>query len=124
MTTPFTREQFNRQRARAQATSASLGRLTAIVAVVLGGAQLLFIRQFETRMPESKRLPFELAFFGAYIVVVAFLIWRMDREVSAARPRCPHCKVSLKGNALDVAGATGHCPSCGQPLWTPEAPPA
>lgn len=113
MTTPYTREQFNAQRAKAKAVSNALGRLTAVVAVTLGLGQLLFIRLLSHRIADTKRVPLEASLFGAYIVVVGFLVWRMDRAVTAERIRCPQCRRVLRAGHEDLAGATGKCVHCG-----------
>jgi hypothetical protein len=113
MTSPYTREQFNAQRAKAKAVSTALGRLTATVAVTLGLGQLAFIRLLSHRIAESKRMPLEASLFGAYIIVVGFLVWRMDRAVTAERIRCPQCRKVLKAGHEDVAAATGKCAHCG-----------
>jgi len=109
----YTREAFERQRVLAQVIQRKLGRFTAIVAVALGVGQLLFIRAVESRLAKEKAVPFELALFLAYIAVVGFLVWQLDRQVTAARPRCPQCKVSLKGAADGLAMTTGKCAKCG-----------
>ena len=109
----YTRESFERQRAQAAAIGRTLGRFTAIVAVTLGVGQLLFIRAVESRLAKNRALPFEVALFLAYIVVVGFLVWQMDRQVTNARPRCPQCKVSIKGVADGLAMTTGKCATCG-----------
>lgn len=110
---PYTRESFERQRVLAKVIQRKLGRFTAIVAVSLGVGQLLFIRAVESRLAKEKALPFELALFLTYIVIVGFLVWQLDRQVTAARPRCPQCKVSLKGEADGLAMTTGKCAHCG-----------
>ena len=109
----YTRESFERQRAQAAAIGRALGRFTAVVAVGLGVGQLLFIRAVESRLARNKALPFEVALFVAYIVVVGFLVWQMDRQVTRARPRCPQCKLSFKGVPDGVVLATGKCSNCG-----------
>lgn len=111
--TPYTRDAFERQRVLAKVIARKLGRLTAIVAVTLGVGQLLFIRAVENRLAKEKALPFELALFLAYVVIVGFLVWQLDRQVTAARPRCPQCRVSLKGEADGLAMTTGKCAHCG-----------
>ncbi len=110
---PYTRAEFDQQRAKARSVSKALGRVTAIAAVTLGVGQLLVIRLLAGRIVRSKELAFELALFVTYIVVVGFLVWRMDREVTNARPRCPQCGKRLKAAAEDIAGATGKCTHCG-----------
>jgi hypothetical protein len=107
---PYTTAQFERRRAQAAAIGRTLGRFTAIVAVALGVGQLLFIRAVEGRLAKAKALPFEVALFLAYVVVVGFLVWQRDRQVANARPRCPQCKRTLN-SATDVT--TGRCSACG-----------
>lgn len=109
----YTRDEFNARRHKAKGIEKALGTLTAAVAVVLGLGQLAFITLFGDRMLREKVLPLEIALFLAYITVVGFLVWRMDREVTKARVQCPQCRKSLKDPQADVAGATGKCPHCG-----------
>ncbi len=113
MNVTVTRETFAARRAKAQAIRQTLGRLTATVAVVLGVGQLGFIRLTQGRMVAEKVLPFEVALVTAYLVVVGFLVWRMDREVDKARPSCPSCTVVYRDAQADVVMATGACPACG-----------
>lgn len=109
----YSRAEFTARRANAAAIRKSLGGLTATIAVVLGVSQLAFIRLFGDRMARAKVLPLEIALFLAYIVVVGFLVWRMDREVTRARVACPHCKARLTDAQADLAAATGKCAHCG-----------
>jgi ribosomal protein S27AE len=113
MTPIYSRDSFERQRAKAKGIERGLGRMTAAVAVVLGVGQLLFIRLVAHRLAKDKALTFEIALFIPYIVVVAFMVWQLDRQVTSARPRCPQCGVSFKGVAEGVVVATGKCSACG-----------
>jgi len=113
MTGMYTRESFQQARAQAAAIGRTLGRFTAIVAVTLGVGQLLFIRAVEGRLAKDKALPFEVALFLAYIVVIGFLVWQLDRQVTSARPRCPQCRQSFKGVSDGVAMTSGKCSACG-----------
>lgn len=109
----YTRESFNRQRARAKAVSDAAGRVLAMVAVSLGLGQLILIRLLDSRIAPAKKIPFELSLFVAYIALVGYLLWRMNRVAAAETIRCPQCKKMLKAGAEDVAGATGKCTFCG-----------
>ncbi len=109
----YTRESFQQQRDRAAAIGRTLGRFTAIVAVTLGLGQLLFIRAIGNRLASDKALSFEIALFLAYAVVVGFLIWQMDRQVTTARPRCPQCGRSFKGAEDGIVMTSGKCAQCG-----------
>jgi len=109
----YTRESFNRQRAKLKSVSSAAGRLTAAVAVTFGIGQLAVIRALNGRIAKDKELTFELALFLAYMVMVGFLVWRMDRAVTAQRICCPQCGKVLKAGAEDIAGATGQCTYCG-----------
>ncbi len=112
MPTMYSRESFNRQRDKAATVSSAAGRLTAGVAVTFGLGQLAIIRVLNGRIAKDKELAFELALFLAYAFMVGFLVWRMDRAVTAQRIRCPKCGKALKGSAEDTAGATGKCTYC------------
>jgi hypothetical protein len=114
-----TRATFDLQRAKAKSIRDAMGRLTAIVAVTLGGGQLLVIRVLGDRIAKDKALPFEVSMFVAYAVVIGFLIWRMRREVDKARPRCPQCRVALADAAEPVVVSTGKCASCGADYFAP-----
>jgi len=109
----YTRESFQAQSAQAAAIGRALGSFTAVVAVGLGVGQLLVIRAVESRLAKGKALPFEVALFLAYIVVIGFLGWQRDRQVTNARPRCPQCKQSFKGVPDGLVMRTGKCPNCG-----------
>ena len=74
----YTRAEFTARRAKAVAIRKSLGGLTATVAVVLGLGQLAFIKLLGGRMVQAKVLPLEIALFLAYVVVVGFLVWRIQ----------------------------------------------
>lgn len=113
MLTVYTRDSFNRQRARAKAVSDAAGRVLAIVAVGLGVGQLVLFRLVDSRITPAKKIPFELSLFLAYIALVGYLLWRMNRVMKAEAIRCPQCRKELKAGADDVAGATGKCTFCG-----------
>lgn len=115
----YTRESFAAQRAKSKVIEKSLGRLTAAVAVTLGVGQLLFIRLIGGRIDKNKELTFELLLVVAYLIVVGFLVWQMDRQVTAARPVCPKCRVSFKGAADAAAMTTGKCSACGAQVFEP-----
>lgn len=112
-----TRESFAAQRAKSKTIGKALGRLTAAVAVTLGVGQLVFIRLISGRIEKNKEITFELLLLVTYLIVVGFLVWQMDRQVTAARPTCPACRVSFKGAADAAAMTTGRCSACGAPLF-------
>ena len=108
----YSRDEFVVQRAKAHGLKQGLGRLTAAVAIVLGVGQLALVKVTSGRVVADRARPFELAMFGAYIVVVGFLVWRTDREVTKTRPACPQCRTPLSGEAADAVLQSGQCPRC------------
>jgi hypothetical protein len=113
MATMYTRETFNRQRARSKSVSRATSQAMAIVAMGGGLAQLVLIRLLSGHLAPGKEKPFELAVFIVYIITVGFLVWRVDRAVTAEYIRCPQCTKILKAGAEDTAAATGKCIYCG-----------
>jgi predicted RNA-binding Zn-ribbon protein involved in translation (DUF1610 family) len=62
--------------------------------------------------------------FLIYVATVAWLIWRLDRVSRAVLPHCPQCGVTLSGDSLRIAAATGRCDACGgQVIADPPATP-
>ena len=115
----YTREAFERQRARGKQVESRETRLLAIVSVGLGVAQLIGFRWLETWLARGPRIRIEGAVFLGYIALVGWLIWRMQRRLRAARVTCPQCGVRLEGLSERVAGATGRCDACGGQVFEP-----
>ena len=109
----YTRAAFDAQRDRAKQIAGRDGRVLAAVSVSLGVAQLVFLRWADPRFPKSTVTTIAGTVFLVYMALVVWLIWRMDRRVSAAQPRCPQCGKRLKGLSERVAAATGRCDTCG-----------
>ena len=109
----LTRDVFERQRAAARQVERREGRLLAVVGVGLGLAQVAVIRWADAHLERSPRLALEGGIFLAYLALVGVLLWRMQRRLRAARPRCPNCGVVLAGMSERVAAATGRCDACG-----------
>lgn len=109
----YSRDEFERRRTAAKQLAGRDGRLLAVVSVGLGVVQLLLIRWFEGQLERRSAVAIEGALFLAYIALVGWLVWRMQRELRAARPTCPDCGVVLQGLSDRVAAATGKCDSCG-----------
>ena len=110
---PYTRESFEHQRTTAKKIERRKGRLVAFVSIVLGAAQLIFIRWADAHLQRRLAVTIEGAAFLAYIGLVGLLIGRMQYALRSTRPLCPQCRVSLKGLSERVAAATGKCDSCG-----------
>jgi hypothetical protein len=109
----YTRETFERQRTMAKQRTSREGRVVAFVSVGLGLAQLIFIRWADAHIEGKSAVAIEGGIFLAYVALIAFLIWRMERRLRGIRPACPQCGVSLKGMSERVAAATGRCDGCG-----------
>ena len=109
----YSRESFERQRAAARQIEGREGRWLAVVSVGLGAAQLLLIRWLESHLERRRAVAIEGVVFLAYLALVVWLMWRMQRRLHAARPTCPHCGVRLGDLSQRVASATGRCDACG-----------
>jgi len=109
----YSRDSFERQRTVAKTLARRDGRLLAVVSVGLGIVQLVLIRWIEGQLERRPAVAIEGALFLAYIALVGWLVWRMQRKLRAARPTCPECGVVLQGLSDRVAAATGRCDSCG-----------
>jgi len=109
----YSRETFDRQRAAGKQVERREGRLLAVVSVGLGVAQLVFIGWTEKRLEHKPAVAIEGAVFLAYMALVGWLFWRMQRRIRATHPTCPQCGVLLQGLSERVAAATGRCDSCG-----------
>lgn len=110
---PFTQASFDARRERAKQVVRREGRLLAVASVGLGVAQLVFIRWSDTHLAPGVAVPVEAGLFLGYMVLVGWLIWRMQRRISAARPVCLHCGAVLGDISERVAAATGKCDRCG-----------
>ncbi len=89
----------------------------ALVSVPLGLAQLVMIRWLDARTPGPARLWIEGGVFVVYMVLVVGLIWQLVREDAVAAVRCPGCGQRLDDVSTRIALASGHCDSCGAPLF-------
>ncbi len=110
---PWTRKEFEIQRAAAGAVVRREGLPLAIVSVVLGVAQVVFLRWADVHLDRSTKLSIEVPVFLSYLVIVGGLLWRYIHRVKAARPKCPQCGIHLTELSERVAVATGRCDSCG-----------
>ena len=108
----YSRAAFEFQRDRVKQIARREGRVLAAVSVSLGVAQLVFLRWADPRFPKSTVTTIAGTVFLVYLALVVWLIWRMDRRVSAVQPRCPQCGRRLKGMSERVAAATGRCDTC------------
>jgi len=115
MTTPtaFTRAAFEAQRAEARKAERQGSRLLAVVSVLLGVAQLLFLRWADLHLERSPKLILAGVAFLAYAFLVSWLLGRMVCRRGAARPRCPQCGIRLGDESARIAAATGRCDACG-----------
>jgi hypothetical protein len=109
----FTRESFEQQRRAVKEVERREGRILALVSVVLGVGQLVLVRWADANVRHARELAIIGPVFLGYIVLVGWLIWRYDRRVGEARPRCPQCGARLKGMSERIAVATGRCDACG-----------
>jgi predicted RNA-binding Zn-ribbon protein involved in translation (DUF1610 family) len=109
----YTREEFDQRRAEADRVESREGLTVAMVSVALGLGQLGFIRWADAHLARGPRLAAEGSIFVAYAILVAALLWRLQRRTRAAHPVCPKCGVVLSGMSERVASATGRCDRCG-----------
>jgi hypothetical protein len=108
----YTRDQFERLRSDATRVARREGWLLAAVSVLLGIAQLFAIAWMDRHLERTVRLAVESAVFLAYFALVIALLWRMQKTIRAARPRCPACGVTFSELSERVAAATGKCDAC------------
>ena len=109
----YTRDAFTRQQTAVKQAQQRNGRPLAFLSVVLGFAQLLFLRWADQHMARGPRMAAAGAAFLMYVALIAWLFFRMQRAVRIACPRCPQCGVALKDMSERVAVATGRCDACG-----------
>ena len=100
------REAFAAHVARARQTARQMTNLTIILAVLFGAAQLALMMMFREQVAKGRALAFSAALIGAWVVVVGFLVFRLQRETVKAAPRCPACHRAL------VDGATKRVRVC------------
>jgi hypothetical protein len=107
-----TREAFTAHVARARHTARQMTNLTIILAVLFGAAQLALMMMFREQVAKGRALAFSAALIGAWVVVVGFLVFRLQRETVKAAPRCPACHRALVDGADAKAVESGRCPHC------------
>ena len=110
---PYTREEFVRQRARIRRVESREGLLLATLSVVLGIAQIVFLRWADTHLQHKTEISIAGPVFLLYLVVIGVLLWRYERKRHDAFPKCPHCATALSEIPARRAVATGRCDSCG-----------
>lgn len=118
----LTRAQFTQQRATAKRIERRAGLVLALWSVILGLLQLLFLRWADAHLARGPRLAIAGSAFLVYSLVVAGLLWRLERRVRAVRPRCPQCGAPLKGLTERLASVTGRCDICGGRILQEEVP--
>ena len=109
----LSRQAFDRRRAAVRELNRREGRRLAAVSVILGIAQLLFLRWADGSLPGTMRRALALSLFLAYMALLGALLWRLQHHLRQAAPTCPECGVLLQGASERVAAATGRCDSCG-----------
>lgn len=107
-----TRETFTAHVARARQTARQMTNLTIILAGLFGAAQLALMMMFREQVAKGRALAFSAALIGAWVVVVGFLVFRLQREAVKTAPRCPGCRRALLDGADQAAAETGQCPHC------------
>jgi hypothetical protein len=110
---PYTRQDFQRQRANIRRVEGREGLLLAVVSVLLGIAQLLFLRWGDFHLRRKLEISIAGPAFLAYLVIVGLLLWRYERKRHDAFPRCPDCGHPLSDVSARIAMATGRCDACG-----------
>jgi hypothetical protein len=109
----YTRTEFDAARLRAKGAAERLARQLAIVAVLGGVFQLVFIRWADRSLDAGLRLWLEGGVFVLYIVVIVILLRRLLVSQRDGAIRCPACGARLERSSLAVASATGRCEKCG-----------
>jgi hypothetical protein len=109
----LSRAEFDRARQAAKAVERREGLVLAAVAVLLGVAQLVYIRWAERSLTHDGVVATAGPAFLLYMGLVVVLLVRMARRIGAARVRCPQCGAALSGMSERVAAATGSCDRCG-----------
>lgn len=112
-----TREAFAAHLARARRTARQMTNLTVILAILFGVAQLALMMMFREQVAKERALAFSAALIGAWVIVVGFLVFRLQRETVKAAPHCPACRRALLDGADATAAETGQCPHCGSGVW-------
>lgn len=107
-----TRETFAAHVARAGRVARQMTNLTIGLAALFGAAQLALVLMFREQVAREGALVFSAALIGAWVVVVAFLVFRLRREAARAAPACPACRHALIDDAGEQAAASGLCPHC------------
>lgn len=109
----LTRATFEQLREDALRVSKHERRVFAAVSVPLGVAALVLLRWAEGHVARGPRMTIAASVFVAYVGLIAFLSWQMNRRLRSVRPRCPECGVVLKDLAERVTALTGRCEACG-----------
>jgi hypothetical protein len=110
---PYTREEFLRQRAGIRRVESREGLLLATVSVALGIAQLVFLRWADANLRHKLEISIAGPAFLLYLVIVGILLWRYERKRHDAFPKCPQCGIALTEMSARIAVATGRCDACG-----------
>jgi hypothetical protein len=107
-----TREAFAAHVARARQVARQMTNLAIALAVLFGGAQLALMMMFREQVAKGRALTFSAALVGAWVIVVGFLVFRLQRETVKAAPTCPACRRALLDGADAKASESGQCPHC------------
>src|SRR5262249_4429102 len=110
---PYTRAEFLRQRAAIRRVESREGLRLAAVSVLLGLAQLAFLRWADAHLKHKLEISIAGPAFLLYLLVVGLLLWRYERKRHDAFPKCPQCGIALTDMSARIAMATGRCDSCG-----------
>ena len=110
---PYTREEFARQRAAIRRVEGREGLFLAAVSVLLGIAQIIFLRWADQHLKHKLEVSIAGPAFLVYLVLVGILLWRYERKRHDAFPKCPQCGIALTDMSARIAVATGRCDSCG-----------
>ena len=109
----LTRDAFDQQREAVNQVNRREGRRLALLSVLLGVGQLVFLRWTEQVLPGPLHRAVAAGLFVGYMAMVGVLLWRLRRHLRLAAPACPQCHAPLQGTSARIAAATGHCDRCG-----------
>ena len=110
---PYTRAEFVRQRAAVRRVEGREGLFLAAVSVLLGLAQIAFLRWADAHLRHKLEISIAGPAFLLYLVLVGVLLWRYERKRHDAFPKCPQCGIALTDMSARIAMATGRCDACG-----------
>jgi len=95
-------------------------RLLAIASVGLGLGQIALIRALDATLPHPTAVRVEGTVFAAYLILVLWLLWRLQIGQRAFAMPCPSCDKRLVGLSVRMVLATGRCDRCGGQVLEPD----